>query len=34
LHDRFVEAVEPFAEHNAVPLVTFEREQRKDDVGA
>jgi hypothetical protein len=34
LHDRFVQAVEAFAPRNDVPLVTFERDQRKDDVAA
>jgi DNA-binding transcriptional ArsR family regulator len=34
LHDRFVHAVETFVDQNDVPLVTFERDQRKDDVAA
>jgi len=34
LHDRFVEAVQTFASQQQVPLVTFERDQRKDDVAA
>jgi hypothetical protein len=33
-HDCFVHAVESFAQHNDVPLLTFERDQRKDDVAA
>ena len=34
LHDRFVQGVQQFAERNAVPVVHFERGQRKDDVAA
>ena len=34
LHDRFVQAVEAFAQQHDVPLVAFERDQRKDDVAA
>jgi hypothetical protein len=32
LHDRFVQAVERFAQREQVPLVHFERGQRKDDL--
>jgi hypothetical protein len=34
LHDRFVQAVAAFAEQHMVPVVQFERGQRKDDVAA
>jgi hypothetical protein len=34
LHDRFIQAVHTFAAQQQVPLVTFERDQRKDDVAA
>jgi hypothetical protein len=34
LHDRFVGVVKAFAERAAIPLVHFERGQRKDDVAA
>jgi hypothetical protein len=34
LHDRFVQAVASFAQQHVVPLVQFERGQRKDDVAA
>jgi hypothetical protein len=34
LHDRFVQAVSAFAQQQMVPLVQFERGQRKDDVAA
>jgi hypothetical protein len=34
LHDRFVQAVASFAERQLVPVVQFERGQRKDDVAA
>ena len=34
LHDRFVGAVKAFAERQAIPLIHFERGQRKDDVAA
>ncbi len=34
LHDRFVQSVDNFAQQNNVPLVAFERDQRKDDVAA
>ena len=34
LHDRFIQAVQTFAAQQQVPLVTFERDQRKDDVAA
>lgn len=34
LHDRFVQAVAAFADQHLVPLVQFERGQRKDDVAA
>lgn len=32
LHDRFVQAVERFAQREGVPLVHFERGQRKDEI--
>src|SRR5260370_42129377 len=32
LHDRFVESVEALARRNRIPLVQFERGQRKDDI--
>ena len=32
LHDRFVQAVERFAQREQVPVVRFERGQRKDDI--
>lgn len=34
LHDRFVTSVETFAQQHQVPLIHFERRQRKDDVAA
>ena len=34
LHDRFVQAVGSFADQQLVPVVQFERGQRKDDVAA
>lgn len=34
LHDRFVQAVDSFAAQADVPIVAFERDQRKDDVAA
>ena len=34
LHDRFVQAVETFAQQHQVPLIHFVRRQRKDDVAA
>jgi len=34
LHDRFLQAVESFAAQADVPVVQFERDQRKDDVAA
>jgi hypothetical protein len=34
LHDRFVQAVEAFAAQSEVPIVAFERDQRKDAVAA
>ncbi|MBV9170355.1 MAG: hypothetical protein JOZ81_09760 [Chloroflexi bacterium] len=34
LHDRFVQAVAAFADQHLVPVVQFERGQRKDDVAA
>ena len=34
LHDRFVQAVASFADQQVVPVVQFERGQRKDDVAA
>jgi hypothetical protein len=34
LHDRFVQAVEAFADQHRVPVVQFERGQRKDDLAA
>jgi hypothetical protein len=34
LHDRFVQAVSAFAQQQGVPVVRFERGQRKDDVAA
>jgi hypothetical protein len=34
LHDRFVTAVQAFAQRHHVPLITFEPKQRKDDVVA
>ena len=34
LHDRFVQAVGSFADQNVLPVVQFERGQRKDDVAA
>jgi hypothetical protein len=34
LHDRFVQAVATFAEQQQVPVVPFERGQRKDEVAA
>ena len=34
LHDRFVQAITAFADHHLVPVVQFERGQRKDDVAA
>jgi hypothetical protein len=34
LHDRFVTAVQAFAQHHHVPLIAFEPKQRKDDVVA
>jgi hypothetical protein len=34
LHDRFVDAVQTFAAEQRVPLVRFERGQRKDDIAA
>jgi len=34
IHDRFVQAVTAFANRHLVPLVKFERGQRKDDVAA
>ncbi len=32
IHDRFVEEVEGFALHEGIPMVPFERGQRKDDI--
>lgn len=32
IHDRFVEEVESFARHEGIPMVPFERGQRKDDI--
>jgi hypothetical protein len=34
IHDRFVTAVETFAQRQHLPLITFEAKQRKDDVVA
>jgi hypothetical protein len=34
LHDRFVAAVRSFAKERQIPVVRFERRQRKDDVAA
>src|SRR5215469_13173824 len=34
LHDRFVQAVDAFAAQSGVPVVAFQRDQRKDDVAA
>jgi hypothetical protein len=34
LHDRFVQAVAAFARQHCIPVVPFERGQRKDDVAA
>lgn len=34
LHDRFIDAVRSFAYRHLVPIVQFERRQRKDDVAA
>jgi hypothetical protein len=34
VHDRFVQAVTTFADHHLVPVVPFERGQRKDDIAA
>jgi hypothetical protein len=34
LHDRFMQAVQRFAAQQQVPLITFERDQRKDEVAA
>ena len=34
LHDRFVQDVAAFSNHHVVPIVQFERRQRKDDVAA
>ena len=34
LHDRFVEAIERFASACGVPVVRFERRQRKDDIAS
>lgn len=34
LHDRFVVSLKEFAEQHQVPIVSFERGQRKDDVAA
>ncbi len=34
MHDRFVGAIKTFADAQEVPLITFERGQRKDDVVA
>jgi hypothetical protein len=34
LHDQFVQAVGTFAEQQVVPIVQFERGQRKDDIAA
>src|SRR5438876_3145832 len=34
LHDRFVQAITAFAEQHLVPVVQFERGQRKDDLAA
>jgi hypothetical protein len=34
LHDRFIQAVQAFAAQRQVPVVPFERDQRKDDVAA
>src|SRR5438067_9861221 len=34
VHDRFVEAVAAFADQHLVPIVQFERDQRKDDIAA
>ncbi len=34
LHDRFVTAVQAFAQRHDVPLITFEPKQRKDDIVA
>lgn len=34
LHDRFIQAVATFAEQQQVPVIQFERGQRKDDVAA
>jgi hypothetical protein len=34
LHDRFIQAVQIFAAQQQVPLITFERDQRKDDLAA
>jgi hypothetical protein len=34
LHDRFVQAITSFADQHTVPVVQFERGQRKDDVAA
>jgi hypothetical protein len=32
LHDRFIEEVEGFARRYQIPMVSFERGQRKDDI--
>ena len=34
LHDRFVQAIAAFGQQHVVPIVQFERGQRKDDVAA
>src|SRR4030095_3224731 len=34
IHDRFVRAVDDFAEQHEIPLVQFDRGQRKDEVAA
>jgi hypothetical protein len=34
MRHRFVSDIEQFAKHNSIPLVTFERGQRKDDIAA
>ncbi|MEO7271481.1 MAG: hypothetical protein ABI211_05685, partial [Vicinamibacterales bacterium] len=34
MHDRFVSGIKQYAASHAVPLITFERGQRKDDVVA
>ena len=34
IHDRFVRSVRAFAKHHDIPLIPFERGQRKDDIAA